>query len=383
MTAALKKGKHHTINITGTRFILIIFAFSFFSFRTGVNDQEKQWVIVIDPGHGGKDPGALGSFSKEKDINLAIALKTGAYLEQFRNVKVVYTRKEDKTVDLYNRPKIANENNADLFVSIHTNQTGTKTVMGAETFIMGLTKDKENLAVAMKENEVMLLEDDYSAKYQNFDPRSPESYIMFTLMQNVYQKQSTSLASKIQIQFTEKVNRKDRGVKQAGFWVLFNTAMPSVLVETGFISNPAEEKFLNSSQGQDYIASAIFRACKEYIDEINTRSIAISDLKKDTNLIASVEPVNPPAPEELIFMVQVSSSATKTEIRPENFKGIRDIFEISSQGRFKYASGRFKEYTDALKYRKEIKDIYPDAFVIAVKGKEIIPLQQALNQKKK
>jgi N-acetylmuramoyl-L-alanine amidase len=382
MTAALKKGKHRTINLTGIKFILVILAFSIFAFRTGVTDQEKQWVIVIDPGHGGKDPGALGSFSREEDINLAIALKTGAYLEQLKNVKVVYTRKADKTVDLYDRPKIANENNADLFVSIHTNQTGTKTVMGAETFIMGLTRDKENLAVAMKENEVMLLEED-TAKYQGFDPKSPESYIMFTLMQNVYQKQSTNLASKIQTQFAEKVNRKDRGVKQAGFWVLFNTAMPSVLVETGFISNPTEEKFLNSSQGQDYIASAIFRACKEYMDEINIRSIAISDLKKDTNLIASVKPVNPAPSEELLFMVQVSSSAVKTEIRADNFKGISDIMEISSQGRFKYASGRFKEYTDALRYRKEIKDIYPDAFVIAVKGKEIIPLQQALNQKKK
>ncbi|MGE5421279.1 MAG: N-acetylmuramoyl-L-alanine amidase family protein, partial [Chloroflexota bacterium] len=290
MTAVFKNGKLHTINIYSIKNILLILITLFFAPLSGFS-QENQWVIVIDPGHGGKDPGAIGSFSKEKDINLAIALKTGSYIEQnIKNVKVVYTRKEDKTVDLRDRPVIANNNKADLFISIHTNQTNTRTVMGAETFIMGLTHDKENLAVAMKENEVMLLEDDYSAaKYQGYDPKSPESNILFTLMQNGYQKQSTTLASKIQTQFTEKVNRKDRGVKQAGFWVLFNTAMPSVLVETGFISNAAEEKFLNSEQGQDYLASAIFRACKEYVDEISSRSIAISDIKKDTNLIASVE----------------------------------------------------------------------------------------------
>lgn len=383
MTAVFKNGKLHTINIYSIKNILLILITLFFAPLSGFS-QENQWVIVIDPGHGGKDPGAIGSFSKEKDINLAIALKTGSYIEQnIKNVKVVYTRKEDKTVDLRDRPVIANNNKADLFISIHTNQTNTRTVMGAETFIMGLTHDKENLAVAMKENEVMLLEDDYSAaKYQGYDPKSPESNILFTLMQNGYQKQSTTLASKIQTQFTEKVNRKDRGVKQAGFWVLFNTAMPSVLVETGFISNAAEEKFLNSEQGQDYLASAIFRACKEYVDEISSRSIAISDIKKDTNLIASVEPVSPPPSEAVVFMVQISSSTVKTIIKPENFKGIRDVYELNSQGRYKYASGKFTKYEDALKLRKEIKGIYPDAFVIAVRDGQIIPLQQALNQKK-
>lgn len=383
MNAVFKNGKLHTFNIYNIKNILIILI-SLFLVPLSAFGQEKQWVIVIDPGHGGKDPGAIGSFSKEKDINLAIALKTGSYIEQnIKNAKVVYTRKEDKTVDLRDRPVIANNNKADLFISIHTNQTNTKAVMGAETFIMGLTRDKENLAVAMKENEVMLLEDDYSAaKYQGYDPKSPESNILFTLMQNGYQKQSTTLASKIQAQFTEKVNRKDRGVKQAGFWVLFNTAMPSVLVETGFISNTTEEKFLNSEQGQDYLASAIFRACKDYVDEISSRSIAISDIKKDTNLIASVEPVSPAPVEETLFMVQISSSTVKTAIKPENFKGIRDVYELNSQGRYKYVSGKFQKYEDALKFRKEIRGIYPDAFVIAVKDGQIIPLQQALNQKK-
>lgn len=384
MTAEFKNGKLHTICIYSIKIILSLLSFITFTVTSNASDQEKQWVIVIDPGHGGRDPGALGSFSKEKDINLAIALKTGKYIEQnIKNVKVVYTRKEDKTVNLRDRPIIANNNKADLFISIHTNQTATKTVMGTETFIMGLTRDKENLAVAMKENEVMLLEDDYSTKYQGFDPKSPESYIMFSLMQNVYQKQSTNLASKIQTQFTEKVNRKDRGVKQAGFWVLFNTAMPSVLVETGFISNPAEEKFLNSVQGQDYLASAIFRACRDFLDEISSRSIVLSDLKKDTTLLASIEPVPAAPSEEITFMVQISSSATKTEIKPSNFRGITDVYELPSQGRYKYVTGKFTEYEDAVRRRKELKGIYPDAFVIAVKNDQVIPLQQALNQKKK
>ncbi len=384
MTAMFKNGKLHAFNIYKLKFILIILVLFLFPLSVMAVIQDNQWVIVIDPGHGGRDPGALGSYSKEKDINLAIALKTGAYFERnLKNVKVVYTRKDDKTVDLRDRPIIANENNADLFISIHTNQTSVKSVMGAETFIMGLTKDKENLAVAMKENEVMLLEEDYSTKYQGFDPKSPDSYIMFMVMHKEYQKQSLNLADKIQTQLREKVNRKDRSVKQAGFWVLFNTAMPSVLVETGFISNPAEEKFLNSEQGQDYLASAIFRASRDYINEINTRSITVTDLKKDTTLLAGISNVSPAPTGELTFMVQISSSNVKMEINPGNFKGIKDVSELRSQGRYKYTTGRFTEYGEAVKHRKEIMAAYPDAFIIAVKNDEIIPLQQAINENKK
>jgi N-acetylmuramoyl-L-alanine amidase len=246
---------------------------------------------------------------------------------------------------------------------------------------MGISRDKENLAVAMKENEVMLLEDDLT-KYQGFDPKSPESYIMFTLMQNVFQKQSINLASKIQTQFTERVSRRDRGVKQAGFWVLFNTTMPGVLIETGFISNPAEEKFLSTQQGQDYLASAIYRACRDYINEISSRSVPLITIRKDTTMTASLTSLSGPPSGEITFMVQVSASSMKTEIKSENFKGLTDVTEVISQGRFKYASGKFSEYPEAIKYKKEIKNIYPDAFVIAVRDNDLIPLQQALNQTK-
>ncbi len=195
---------------------------------------------------------------------------------------------------------------------------------------MGLAKDEDNLAVAMKENEVILLEDDYSTKYQGFDPKSPESYIIFTLMQNVYQKQSADLAMKVQTQFKERANRNDRGVRQAGFWVLFNTTMPSVLIETGFITNPAEEKYLNSEQGQDYLASAIFRACRDYINEIDKMSnFSLTDREiMQEEKTWSRESLRYRKMMASYFMVQVASASARTEIKPENFKGLTDIVEI-------------------------------------------------------
>jgi N-acetylmuramoyl-L-alanine amidase len=248
---------------------------------------------------------------------------------------------------------------------------------------MGLASSEENLAVAMKENEVILLEDDYSTKYQGFDPKSPESYIIFTLTQNVYQKQSLDLAWKIQTQFTEKVNRKDRGVKQAGFWVLYNTSMPSVLVETAFISNPAEEKYLNSNTGQEYLASAIYRACRDYMNEIDKRSVIPTAREQDSQIVNNQVTKSIEGTGELVFMVQVNTTSTKLEIRPENFRGLTDIVEITAEDRYKYATGNFTEYSEAVRYRKKIESVYPDAFVIAVKDNKVLPLQQALEQKRK
>ncbi|MCU0472419.1 MAG: N-acetylmuramoyl-L-alanine amidase [Bacteroidales bacterium] len=384
MRTGIKNGKLHAVNIYSLKLLLLfIIPYNIYASLPDPKNEGK-WVIVIDPGHGGRDPGALGSFSMEKNINLAIALKTGEYIrENLKNVTVVYTRNDDSTVDLIERPRIANQNNADLFISIHSNWAKNSGVAGSETYIMGVTKDDENLAVAMKENEVILLEDDYSTKYQGFDPKSSESYIIFTLMQNVFQKQSTDLALKIQTQFTERVERKNRGVKQAGFWVLFNTTMPSVLVETGFVTNAAEEKFLISKQGQDYMASAIYRACRDYMNEIDARS-GISAVKANEPDLSSGDYKEGQVPEnKLVFMVQVATSATGTEMKPENFNGLNEITELKANDRFKYATGKFDNYTEAVKHRKKIEAIYPDAFVIAVKDNKILPLQQALEQKRK
>jgi N-acetylmuramoyl-L-alanine amidase len=384
MSTGIKNGKHCTINIYGVKLISVLLLCISLSAFVSDNKKGEEWVIVIDAGHGGRDPGAKGSFSYEKNITLAIALKTGEYIKKnLKNVTVVYTRNSDSTLNLSDRPKIANKVNADLFISIHANWAKSKNIKGTETFIMGLTQDEQNLEVAMKENEVIYLEKDYSTKYEGFDPKSPESYVMFTLMQNIYQEQSTGLASKIQTQYKDNNKRYDRGVKQAGFWVLYNTTMPSVLTETGFISNPEEEKYLNSKEGQDNISAALFRACLDYITEIDSKSgiSTVAPQKKEPANIT--ENIEAKGNEEIIFMVQVATSAVKSDISPDNFKGLSDIFEINTADRFRYLTGRFNDYNLAVKYRKKLEDIFPDAFVVAVKGNKILPLQQALEQKKK
>jgi len=382
MSRIYKNGKLYTYYIYSAIFLLFIFIINIHT--TNGNKNSGKWIIVLDPGHGGKDPGALGSFSQEKNINLAIALKTGEYLtKNLQNVEVVYTRNDDSTVETLDRPGIANRNKADLFISIHSNWARNKNVSGAETYIMGLAKDEYNLAVAMKENEVILLEDDYTTKYQGFDPKSPESYIIFTLTQNVYQKQSADLAMRIQTQFKERANRNDRGVRQAGFWVLFNTTMPSVLIETGFITNQTEEKYLNTEKGQDFLASAIFRACRDYINDLDNRSV-ISVMEKEKAVNTRPEKAEPIHRDNgIVFMVQVASASSRTEIRPENFRGLNDIIEINVQDRYKYATGKFHEYPEAVRYRRKVEEIYPDAFVIAVKDNKVLPLQEALDMKKK
>jgi N-acetylmuramoyl-L-alanine amidase len=382
MSSGINNVKLHINNIYRAQLIFLFVTCIISSGSASVLKNNKGWVIVIDAGHGGKDSGALGSFSSEKNIALAIALKTGEYIENnIKNVTVIYTRKNDTFVDLRDRANIANKNSADLFISIHANWAQSKSVKGTETFIMGLAEDEQNLEVAIKENEVILLEKDYSTKYEGFDPKSPESYIMFTLTQNIFQEQSTGVASKIQTQYREKINRSDRGVKQAGFYVLYMTTMPSVLTETGFITNLTEEKFLNSKQGQEYLASAIYRACNDYIGEIASKSgISLSKSRNpepDQNISS---PLTSPS-DEIVFMVQIETSTGKKEVKSENFKGLTDVIEIVNQDSYKYVAGSFADYSAAVIYRKKIEDVYPDAFVVAVKDNKILPLQQALEQK--
>lgn len=398
MDTGIKNGKHHTNNISILKLLFLIsvtyiVALSSFASPAG----EKDWVIVIDAGHGGKDPGALGSFARESNIALAIALKTGRYIEQnVKNAKVLYTRKTDVFVELTDRAEFANKNKADLFISIHANWGASKTVRGTETYIMGLAKDDQNLEVAMKENEVILLEDDFSTKYEGFDPKSPESYIMFTLMQNIFREQSTGIASNIQSQFRDRVSRVDRGVKQAGFWVLYMTTMPSVLVETGFITNQEEEQFLTSDEGQDYLASAIFRATRDYINEIDKKSYRAGITDQPENIVQAANSGQPSekfidtlavqkadTAEEIFFMVQFKISMKQLALRPENFKGIEDVREFRIDNLYKYASGKFLNLKDATEYRKKILLLYQDAFVIAVQGNKILPLQKAIELKRK
>lgn len=241
------------------------------SFHTAGELDYKVRKIVIDPGHGGIDPGTHGAISREKDVALKIALKLGKIFEEYLpEVEVIYTRNGDSFPELDERAELANKNGADLFLSIHCNWISNPRVKGTETYVMGVHKNEENLKIAQRENSVILLEDGYEQRYDGFDPNSPESYILFNLYQSAYLESSLKLAHQIETQFRDRANRRSRGVKSAGFLVLWKTSMPSVLIETGFLSNPQEEKELNDELYQDYIASAIFRAVRDYKKDLES-----------------------------------------------------------------------------------------------------------------
>jgi N-acetylmuramoyl-L-alanine amidase len=241
--------------------------------HTGVRDYKVQ-KVVIDAGHGGKDPGTSGEFSVEKDIALSIALETGEIIKKHMpDVEVIYTRVDDSYPDLKDRSDLANNNHADLFMSIHCNSAPwSEKVHGTETYVMGLHKTEENFEVAKRENSVILLEENYEETYQGFDPSSPESYILFNLTQSAYQERSIAMASKVEDQFKNRVGRRSRGIKQAGFYVLWSTSMPSILIETGYLSNAKEERDLNDKLQQTYIASGIYRAFRDYKTEIESQN---------------------------------------------------------------------------------------------------------------
>lgn len=248
------------------RLIVIIISFIpvFCSYELLAQTSYKLKTVVIDAGHGGKDPGCSGKFSKEKHVALQVALELGRIIEEnLPDIKVIYTRKTDRFIELHERANIANRNNADLFVSIHCN-AGPHYFRGSETYAMGLHKTRGNLDVAMRENQSILQEENYLDNYEGFDPNSTEGYILFSLMQNAYLDNSLNIASKVESQFKNRVSRHSRGVKQAGFIVLWKTSMPSILVELGFLTNEKEEAFLNNKKNQVYMASGIYRAIKAY-----------------------------------------------------------------------------------------------------------------------
>lgn len=266
-------------------------------------------TVCIDAGHGGHDSGCLGSSSKEKEVALSIALKLGKLIEQnFSDVKVIYTRKTDVFIPLHERANIANRAKADLFICIHLN-SGAKAAYGSETYVMGLHKTNDNLGVAKRENAAILLEDDYKTQYDGFDPNSPEANIIFSLYQNQYMHQSVEFASKIQEQFEEHAGRYNRGVKQAGFLVLYKTAMPAVLIENGFLTHENEEKFLDSEKGQTTMATAIYRAFKEYKLDNESGAPAPSEIIKETGSQTSQidKPESSPAKE--------NGSSSKEEVK--------------------------------------------------------------------
>lgn len=294
-----------------------ILLFAFLSTFTS-SAQDSRFTVVLDAGHGGHDPGAQGDISREKDINLAIVLELGRIISQnSKDVKVVYSRKTDVYLTLQERADVVNNNHADLFICIHTNSAKSSAAFGAETFTLGLAKTKANLDVAMRENSVILLEENYHTKYKGFDPNSVDSYIMFEFMQDKYIDRSVELASSIQTQFVKYSKRSDRGVRQAGFWVLHRSACPSVLVEVGFISNKAEEQYLNSEQGRTEMATAVYNAFLSYKKDHDKKSGRQTDSSSQIQKSSK-------AFENKVEVKQEVSNTNSTNSNVQNFSPVKE-----------------------------------------------------------
>jgi N-acetylmuramoyl-L-alanine amidase len=372
--------------------------------------QETRFTVVLDAGHGGHDPGAVGSITREKDINLAVVLNLGKLIEQnYKDVKVVYTRKTDKYLTLQERADIVNRNHADLFICIHTNAAKSSSAYGAETFTLGLAKSKANLDVAMRENSVIMLEDDYKTKYKGFDPTSVDSYIMFEFMQDKYIDKSIEFSSAIQKQFVSYCRRSDRGVRQAGFWVLHRSACPSVLIELGFISNRAEERYLASDKGRAEMATAISNAFVDYKrshDKMSGRqSTPMPKVEKavqteaaskpETLLVAVDSPVKPHSVSDSktsaknavslddvfnkpVFKVQLFATTKTLSPNAPDFKGLKNTDYFVEGGFKKYTIGAETDYMKIEQLRVEVNAKFPQAFVIAFVGKNKISVKDAL-----
>lgn len=383
-------------------FLVFILTSSGYSFNLNKSDFFGVKTVCIDAGHGGHDGGCQGANSQEKHVALAIALKLGKYIEEnFPDVKVVYTRKTDVYLKLYERAAVANKAKADLFICIHANASDNKSALGTETFVMGLHKSEANLKVAKRENSAILLEDDYHTNYSGYDPNSPESMIILTMTQNAFIDQSLSFAAKIQHQFTSRVGRKNRGVKQAGFLVLHQTSMPSVLIETGFLTNAEEEKFLTSAIGQDYMSSAIYRAFKAYKNELEQKqekeTPPIEKPKEETlknNNTATKDDIvkkkdkkkknkTPEAEKGVVFKVQIATSSVKKELVPANFNGVENVGLYEAGGLFRYTVGSEKSMSDANRLQLQLKAKgFTDAFIVAFSDGKRIPISEAIKLSK-
>jgi len=387
----------YTIKKIKHTFALAICLVSF----TAFSQSGGKFKVVLDAGHGAKDYGAVKSNFVEKNIALAVVQKVGKLLDKQPNVDVIFTRNSDVFIELVERANIANRANADLFVSIHCNSNPNADAFGTETYVMGLTKVKSALEVAKNENEVITLESDYKVKYAGYDPKSPESLIGITLMQEEHLEQGIAVASKIQDNFDKQLSRKSRGVKQAPFMVLHKTSMPSVLIEMGFISNKNEGQYLNSEEGQNEIAKAVADAImgykKEYyggtsvenrIDKEDMRvekpKETVAPAKKDT--AKTTETKAPVAKAEtksdakgVIFKVQISASGTKLDLVPSNFKGLDNISMVSEGNLYKYMYGETANYEAAKQLVSEAKAKgFTSSYLIAFKNGKKISIQEAL-----
>ena len=376
----------------------------------------KDFVVVIDAGHGGHDPGASGKITKEKHINLKVALKVGNLIKSnCQDVKVVYTRNSDVFIPLDRRAEIANNAKADLFISIHTNALAkNRTMKGASTYTLGLAKSDANLEVAKRENAVILYESDYQTRYAGFNPNSAESYIIFEFMQDKYMEQSVHLASQMQKQFRQTCRRADRGVHQAGFLVLKASAMPSILIELGFISTPEEERFLYSEAGSSTMAQGIYRAFLNYKREQEIRLTGVSRTivpaePLDIETAATTESPsdneqqsaeaaasgnrmpasNPPAGQQktgrsdITFKVQILTASRPLAKNDRRLKGLKGVEYYKEKGIYKYTCGASADYNQVLRTRRSLLPRFKDAFIIAFRNGEKMNVQEAIKEFKK
>ncbi len=369
-----------------SRFLLITILIAslaiFSSFvKTNVNTKGP-FVIVLDAGHGGHDSGNVGGGYKESQIALNIILKVGADLEKIPNIKVIYTRKTDVFVELRERAAIANRADADLFVSVHCNAHHTQ-AFGAETFVMGLAKGQANLEIAKKENSVIYLEENYEEKYAGFDPNSPESLIGMILIQEEYLDQSILLASLVQNNIINNLKRKDRSVKQAPFWVLHNTYMPSVLIETGFLTNTSEGAYLNSSKGQAEMAREIGEAVKTYVRSLSVSPERIKDSEiEKIEVKRAIESTEVNIFNDVIFKVQIAASGKKLEPKPNNFKGLNDLSREKEDGLYKYYYGETSDFNKIQLLRSYAqKKGFSSAYIVAFKNGKKVNLPEVLKSK--
>lgn len=397
------KNQFPNIMTFGKRMSLLFLMLLGLFITNNLQAQEKMKIrkIVLDAGHGGKDPGNLGTTryeTTEKDITLSVTLKLGKYLEELLpDVEVIYTRKDDSYPTLNDRVELANKEKADLFISIHCDAFTKSSAKGSGTFIMGMHKTKESLRVAMKENASIYKEDNYEENY-DFDPSDPDTYLIMSLRQNVFLENSMEFSNMVQGQFKDRVGRIDRTVKQAGFYVISYTSMPSALIELGFLTNAEEEDFLNSDNGQDLMASAIYRAIRDYkqkiegiqgevqnIEETEVKEIMpeveivdISEIKPATDLNLGI--VHEKIKRGIRFEVQILTSSVAIEKDSEAFLGLNNVNEYETNGLFKYTVGRTNEYKTAKQMKKMLKENgFEGAFVIAFDGEQRIELHEAIS----
>jgi N-acetylmuramoyl-L-alanine amidase len=367
--------KNSTYNALKT----ILFFVSFIYVTSNAVCQESILnTIVIDAGHGGKDPGCHGASANEKTVCLAIALKLGKMIKaKYPDINVVYTRDKDVFIELDERANIANRNNADLFICIHAN-SASASAYGAETYVLGLHRTESQQKVAERENSTIYLEDDQGEKYKDFD-LTPDALIARQIQLSVFLDQSISFADKLQKEF-KKIGRHDRGVKQAGFLVLYKTTMPSVLIETGFLTNSKEETFLADTSGQAKMANCMFTAFQNYKNELEGIDEVVEDntsnVKVDDNEVFFDEQVEIG---DVIFRVQIETSESKIAINAEKFKGL-EIFEYFQDNLYKYTAGSFtNDYNSASAYKSRLREKgFSSAFVVAFMNGERIDLEKAI-----